>query len=112
SGLAGPILVVGLGAGVVGAAYVAALQFLQGWISPEHHDPAIQAVILVATGAFVALGTKFLGPTGDVELLVDNIHVLGGPETVRETRSVIPVSLACVAAGGALGPEAPLVQTS
>jgi H+/Cl- antiporter ClcA len=53
-----------------------------------------------------------LGNPGDVELLVNNIHVLGGPQDVRDLRSLIPVSLLCIAAGGAMGPEAPLVQTT
>jgi H+/Cl- antiporter ClcA len=47
-----------------------------------------------------------------VELLVDNIHVMGGTDDMRSLRSLVPVSLLCVGAGGALGPEAPLVQTT
>jgi H+/Cl- antiporter ClcA len=38
--------------------------------------------------------------------------VLGGPEDIRDLRSLIPVSLLCISAGGAMGPEAPLVQTT
>lgn len=112
SHLALPVLVVGLGAGLLGAAYVGALELAQRWLWPEHHSLAAQALILVGAGALVAVGTRALGPSGDVELLVDNIHVLGGAETTRELRAVVPLSLVCVASGGALGPEAPLVQTA
>jgi H+/Cl- antiporter ClcA len=68
--------------------------------------------VLVAVGLAVGLLTKFLGNPGDVELLVNNIHVLGGQKDQRELRSLIPVSLLCIAAGGGMGPEAPLVQTT
>jgi len=53
-----------------------------------------------------------LGTPGDVELLVNNIHVLGGPEDIRDLQSLIPISLLCISSGGGMGPEAPLVQTT
>jgi H+/Cl- antiporter ClcA len=107
-----PAIVVGVAAGAVGVAYLAALHLVTELIGPGAHGAMAQAVALVGAGAVVALGARLLGPTGNVELLVDNIHVLGGVEGVRETRSMVPVSLVCVAAGGAMGPEAPLVQTT
>jgi H+/Cl- antiporter ClcA len=69
-------------------------------------------VILVAVGLSVAALVRMFGSPGDVELMVDNVHVLGGHDDVRALRSLVPVSLLCVAAGGALGPEAPLIQTT
>ena len=48
-----------------------------------------------APGAVAAL-TRWLGSPSDVELLVDNIHVLGGAESVKSLKSLIPVSLLCV----------------
>jgi len=68
-------------------------------------------VILALAGGGIALLTKLLGNPGDVELLVNNIHV-GGRSDLRELRSLIPVSLLGIAAGSAIGPEAPLVQTT
>jgi H+/Cl- antiporter ClcA len=112
SRLVGPVLLVGLVGGLAGAAYLAVLHLLQSVLGPEGHGVWIQGLILVGAGGIVALGTRALGPTGNVELLVDNIHVSGGAEGVRETRSMVPISLVCVAAGGTLGPEAPLVQTT
>src|SRR3982074_3526107 len=54
--------------------------------------------------------THLRGNPGDVELLVDNIHVNGGRSGLRDLRSLIPVSLLGIGAGSAIGPEAPLVQ--
>jgi H+/Cl- antiporter ClcA len=111
-GLGPAVVAVGVGGGLIGAGYVAVLHLLQGIIGPGQHQPVVQLLILVAVGAAVALITRVSGETGDVELLVDNIHVLGGADDVRRLRSLIPASLLCVAAGGAMGPEAPLVQTT
>ena len=60
----------------------------------------------------MALVTHFVGSPGDVELMVDNIHVSGSATDVRMLPSLIPISWMCIAAGGAIGPEAPLVQTT
>ena len=63
-------------------------------------------------GGLVALITRLWGETGNVELLVDNIHVMGGADDVCSLRPLIPTSLLCVASGAGMGPEAPLVQTT
>ncbi|MEZ5322255.1 MAG: chloride channel protein [Microthrixaceae bacterium] len=112
AGLAIPVAVVGIGSGLIGAAYLAVLRFVTHWIGPKHHPVMTQAVIMVSVGLAVTLITKWLGDSGNVELLVDNIHVLGGAEDLRQVRPLIPTSLLCVGAGGAMGPEAPLVQAS
>ena len=44
--------------------------------------------------------------------MVDNIHVSGTATGVRMLRSLIPISWLCIASGGGMGPEAPLVQTT
>jgi H+/Cl- antiporter ClcA len=75
------------------------------WSRPTH------LLILALAGGGIALLTKLLGNPGDVELLVNNIHV-GGRSDLRELRSLIPVSLLGITAGSAIGPEAPLVQTT
>jgi len=107
-----PTIAVGVVGGVVGAAYVAALKGLTRVIGPDHHEAVVQLGILTAVGIAVALITRIGGETGNVELLVDNIHVLGGSSDVRKLRTLIPASLLCVASGSAMGPEAPLVQTT
>src|SRR3954454_12126326 len=106
------VIGVGFGGGLIGAAYVGTLHLLQRVLWPTHWATGAHLLILVAVGVAVGVLTKILGSPGDVELLVNNIHVLGGSEDQRELRSLIPVSLLCIAAGGAMGPEAPLVQTT
>src|SRR4051794_9550117 len=106
------VLVVGIGGGLIGAAYVGTLHLLQDGLWPTHWSTATHLPIMIAVGIVVGVLTKILGNPGDVELLVNNIHVLGGNEDVRDLRSLIPVSLLCIAAGGGMGPEAPLVQTT
>ena len=112
SGLGAPTVLVGVLGGLVGAAYVGLLNVLSAALGPDHHSSSTQLAILVAVGAAIALITRYGGETGSVELLVDNIHVVGGARGVRGLGSLIPSSLLCVAAGSAMGPEAPLVQTT
>ncbi|HEX4821613.1 MAG TPA: chloride channel protein [Acidimicrobiales bacterium] len=88
------------------------LHVLQRGLWPTHWDLFPHGLILVGVGIVVAVLVAVLGSPGDVELMVDNIHVVGGHDNVKMLRSLIPVSLLCVSAGGALGPEAPLIQTT
>jgi len=106
------VVLAGIVGGLVGAAYVSMLHLLQHGLWPTHWSTWPHLAILVGVGLVVGLLTHVLGNPGDVELLVNNIHVLGGPEDIRDLRSLIPISLLCIAAGGAMGPEAPLVQTT
>ncbi|MEO7555412.1 MAG: chloride channel protein [Acidimicrobiales bacterium] len=107
-------IVVGAGllGGAIGAAYLALLHLFQRGLWPTHWALAAHAVVLVAVGIAVGVLTRLLGNPGDVELLVDNIHVAGGVDDLRQLPSLIPISLLCISAGGGLGPEAPLVQTT
>jgi H+/Cl- antiporter ClcA len=103
---------VGVLGGVVGAVYLFMLHVLQHALWPSHWEGAVGFLVLGGIGAAVALLTRVLGSPGDVELLVDNIHVSGGPSSVRTLRTLVPASLLTIAAGGAAGPEAPLVTTT
>jgi H+/Cl- antiporter ClcA len=98
--------------GAVGAAYLAVLTAVQRLLFPQHWSLGAHLVIMVVVGVLVALLVRVLGAPSDVELLVDNIHVAGGPDDIRSLRSLIPISLLCVGVGGPLGPEAPLVTTT
>lgn len=106
------VLLVGLLGGVAGALYLAVLAGLQSLLWPEHHTSTASLAILTGVGLAIGLMTRYVGNPGDVELLVNNIHVIGRPERPRSLLSLIPVSLLGIAAGGAAGPEAPLVQTT
>ncbi|MHB8669493.1 MAG: chloride channel protein [Acidimicrobiales bacterium] len=112
AGLFPAVMTVGVLGGAVGAAYVGMLHLLMRGLWPTHWGAAGRIGVLAATGLAVGLLTRWLGNPGDVELLVDSIHVLGGAEDIRDLRSLVPVSLLCISAGGAVGPEAPLVQTT
>lgn len=103
--------VVGLAGGLVGVAYVSVLRLLEAVVGHEHFGGATQVGVLVAVGLAIGVVVRLVGDPGDVELLVDNIHVDGGSRDARALRSLLPASLLGIAAGSALGPEAPLVQT-
>ena len=103
---------VGAGGGLVGFLYLAALHGCEHVLGPENRGPWPQLALLVAVGWGIGRLAKWLGSPGDVELLVDNVHVLEGRAQVRHLRSLLPISLACIASGGGAGPEAPLVQTT
>jgi len=106
-----PLVAVGVTAGAIGASYLLVLEVLQHWLWPGGNPAIVQGALLVGTGIVLAAVAGWIGPGGDVELLVDNIHVLGSATSDKGDRALIPLSLVGVAVGGALGPEAPLVQT-
>ncbi len=110
-GLLGATVVVGLASGIIGAAYLLAFHLLQHALWPDRWGRAAEFGVLGATGLGVVIIGWLLGSPGDVELLVDNIHVSGTAPDVRTLRSLVPMSLMTISAGGAAGPEAPLVTT-
>ena len=110
--LMGWVVAVGVVGGLVGAAFVGSMHVLERVLWPTHWATFPHLFILVGVGAAVAILTHVLGNPGDVELLVNNIHVSGGPEDIHDLRSLIPVALLCISSGGGMGPEAPLVQTT
>ena len=106
------VVAVGMLSGLAAAAFVAALSVAAGVIGPGDRSPLAQLLVLAVVGGVIGLMITYLGNPGDVELLVGNIHVTGGRDDIRDLRSLLPVSLIGVAAGSAIGPEAPLVQTT
>jgi H+/Cl- antiporter ClcA len=106
------VVFVGLASGLTAACFVAVLRLLTAALGPEGWSTVAHAVVLGSVGFAIGALTLVLGNPGDVELLVNNIHVSGGRSDIRDLRSLIPVSLLGIAAGSAIGPEAPLVQTT
>lgn len=106
------MLVVGVISGAIGGLYLLALHLLQHVLWPTEWSGAIGFLILGGVGLVVGVLVRTIGPSGDVELMVDNIHVSGTATGVRMLRSLVPASLLCIASGGGMGPEAPLVQTT
>ena len=110
--MVGLVLLVGVICGIVGARICGLLHLLQHVLWPTEWGGAVGFAILGGVGIVVALIVKFVGTPGDVELMVDNIHVSGTATGVRMLRSLIPTSLLCIVSGGGMGLEAPLVQTT
>jgi H+/Cl- antiporter ClcA len=108
----GLVLLTGVVCGLVGALYLLVLHILQHVLWPTEWSGPIGFAVLGGVGIAVALIVRFVGSPGDVELMVDNIHVSGTATGIRTLRSLIPTSWLCIASGGAMGPEAPLVQTT
>ncbi len=107
------IFLVGIASALCGAAYLYILKGLSFWLGPQSFFGSLShGFVLIAAGFLVALLERGIGPTGNVERLVDNIHEMGGNKERKNLLSLIPASLICIASGGAMGPEAPLVQTT
>lgn len=106
------VVLVGVASGLAAAAFVSVLNLLTEVLGPHEWSTATHVLVLGGVGLSIGLITLVLGNPGDVELLVNNIHVSGGRSDIRDLRSLLPVSLLGIAAGSAIGPEAPLVQTT
>ena len=68
----------GLIGGAFGAAYLWVLRGVTAVIGAESVGRWVHLPLLVGVGIVVALLVRWLGAPDDVELLVGNIHVLGG----------------------------------
>jgi H+/Cl- antiporter ClcA len=110
--IVGLVIATGFACGLVGALYLLVLHLLQHVLWPTEWHGAVGFAVLGGVGLVVGLVVRFVGSPGDVELMVDNIHVSGSATGVRTLGSLLPTSWLCIAAGGAMGPEAPLVQTT
>lgn len=110
TGLVPAVIAVGVVGGLVGAAYMVALNVLTSLLGPVGRAPLTHLFIFLGVGVAVAVITRIWGETGGVELLVGNIHVLGGADDVRSLVPLVPASLLCVSSGAGMGPEAPMTQ--
>ena len=63
-------------------------------------------------GLLAVMIIHFIGDPGEIHLIVDNIRFNKGKLDPKNNPSMILSSLLCVASGGSLGPEAPLVQVT
>ncbi len=100
----------GLIGGIIAGVYWIGLDFLthqlaffSGW----------QVIPVMATcGLLAGLIIHFIGDPGEIHLIVNNIRFNKGKLDPKNNPSMILSSLLCVASGGSLGPEAPLVQVT
>jgi len=102
--------VLGLIGGIISGLYWIILMFLteilgayQGWL----------VIPVMALGGLLAgLIIYFIGDPGEMQLIVNNIRFNKGKLDPKNNPSMILSSLICVASGGSLGPESPLVQVT
>lgn len=102
--------ILGLMGGVIAGTYwigleylTHALAFFEGWkVIP----------VMAISGLLAGLIIHFIGDPGEIHLIVNNIRFNKGKLDPKNNPSMILSSLLCVASGGSLGPEAPLVQVT
>lgn len=102
--------ILGLLGGLIAGMYWVVLEFLthklaffEGWL----------VIPTMAVCGFLAgLIIHFIGDPGEIHLIVNNIRFNKGKLDPKNNPSMILSSLLCVASGGSLGPEAPLIQVT
>ena len=79
------------------------IAFFDGW----------QVIPAMAICGFLAgLVIHFIGEPGEIHLIVNNIRFNKGKLDSKHNPSMVLSSLLCIASGGSLGPEAPLIQVT
>lgn len=96
--------------GVIAGIYWIVLEYLITGLHDIHGWWVIPLMTLA--GLIAGLIIYFIGDPGEIELIVNNIRFKGGRLDYRNNPSMILSSLVCIASGGSLGPEAPLVQVT
>lgn len=100
----------GLIGGVIAGAYWIVLEFLTH--SLTFFDGWKVIPVMGISGLLAGLIIHFIGDPGEIHLIVNNIRFNKGKLDPKNNPSMILSSLLCVASGGSLGPEAPLVQVT
>lgn len=102
--------VLGLIGGIMAGIYWIVLEYLtlglglfEGWMVIP---------VMAGCGLLAGLIIHFIGDPGEIQLIVNNIRFNKGKLDPKNNPSMILSSLLCVASGGSLGPEAPLVQVT
>jgi len=100
----------GLIAGLIAGLYWIGLEFLTHEISFFEGWQVIP--VMAACGLLAGLVIHFFGDPGEINLIVNNIRFNKGKLDPKSNPSMILASLLCIASGGSLGPEAPLIQVT
>lgn len=79
------------------------LAYFQGWLVIP---------TMAISGLLAGYIIHYFGDPGEINLIVNNIRFKKGKLEPRNNTSMVLSSLLCVASGGSLGPEAPLVQVT
>lgn len=102
--------ILGLIGGLIAGLYWIVLEFLTHTIAVFEGWQVIP--VMSVSGLLAGLIIHFIGDPGEIHLIVDNIKFNKGKLDPKNNPSMILSSLLCVASGGSLGPEAPLVQVT
>tara|TARA_R100000935_G_C2826313_1_gene162505 strand:- start:305 stop:1609 length:1305 start_codon:yes stop_codon:yes gene_type:complete len=102
--------ILGLLGGIIAGAYWITLEFLTHKIAVFEGWQVIP--VMSVCGFLAGLVIHFIGDPGEIHLIVDNIKFNKGKLDPKNNPSMVLSSLLCVASGGSLGPEAPLVQVT
>src|SRR5690554_353870 len=100
----------GLIGGVISGVYWVVLMYLTDFLAV--YQGWLVIPVMAICGLLAGLIIYFIGDPGEMELMVNNIRFKKGKLDPKNNPSMILSSLLCVASGGSLGPEAPLVQVT
>jgi H+/Cl- antiporter ClcA len=100
----------GLLGGLIAGIYWIVLEFMMHSFAVFSDWKVIPLMALCGLGAGLII--HFIGDPGEIHLIVNNIRFNKGKLDPKNNPSMILSSLLCVASGGSLGPEAPLVQVT
>ena len=96
--------------GVIAGVYWVGLEFLTHQLAFFNGWQVIP--VMAISGLLAGLIIHFIGDPGEIHLIVNNIRFNKGKLDPKNNPSMVLSSLLCVASGGSLGPEAPLVQVT
>lgn len=102
--------ILGLIGGVIAGLYWIALEFLTHKM--EFFNDWTVIPFMGICGFLAGIIIHFIGDPGEIHLIVNNIRFNKGKLDPKNNPSMVLSSLLCVASGGSLGPEAPLVQVT
>lgn len=100
----------GLTGGIIAGLYWLGLEHLTEFLAQFRGWLVIP--VMAICGLLAGLIIYFIGDPGEIHLIVNNIRFNKGKLDPKNNPSMILSSLLCVASGGSLGPEAPLVQVT
>ncbi|RMZ57954.1 chloride channel protein [Chryseobacterium nematophagum] len=102
--------ITGLVGGFIAGLYWIVLEHFTGFLAEFHGWMVIPTMAIC--GLLAGLVIHWIGDPGEIHLIVNNIRFNKGKLDPKNNPSMILSSLFCVASGGSLGPEAPLVQVT
>ena len=100
----------GLIGGIIAGIYWIGLEFLTHQLAFFNGWQVIP--VMAICGLLAGFIIHFIGDPGEIHLIVNNIRFNKGKLDPKNNPSMVLSSLLCVASGGSLGPEAPLVQVT